>query len=114
MAASRLLVQETPHVHLLSVGARFLDLSKEEKLYAHFLSRAAWYGARIILHQTSPESNSIFDLIIRLYAHSQGDWRRLAQSNGILPEELDAFLDYAATFLSNVGNYYVDKPSSRE
>ena len=42
MADSRLLVEETPEIHLLSVGQHFSNLSTKEKLYAHFRSR---YGA---------------------------------------------------------------------
>jgi hypothetical protein len=29
------------------------------------------------------------------------------EEGGITADECDAFLDYAATFLSNIGNYYV-------
>lgn len=37
----------------------------------------------------------------------EGDWKALASEFDISAEDLDAFLDYAATFLSNIGNYYV-------
>lgn len=49
----------------------------------------------------------IFDFILELYASCSGNWRMLAEENGITADECDAFLDYAATFLSNLGNYYV-------
>lgn len=70
------------------------------------MTRAAWSGARIILRQTSPESNNIFDYIIGLYQSCDGDWDLLAGEAGLGKDELEAWLDYAATFLSNIGNYY--------
>ena len=69
--------------------------------------RAAWSGTRIILRQTSPEANDIFDLIIALYIACDGDWQALQKLTGISRDEMSAWLDYAATFLSNIGNYYV-------
>lgn len=69
--------------------------------------RAAWSGARIILRQVSPESLAIFDLIMRLREFCDRDWHRLARLEGVTEDDVSAFLQYAATFLSNVGNYYV-------
>ena len=58
-----------------NVPFNFLDckkalnaLSSKEKLYAHYLSRASWEGARICLIQTSPESPGIFLLFQKLFA----------------------------------------------
>lgn len=75
-------------------------------------SSAAWHGARIILGQVSPESPGIFDFIMELYALCSGDWGSLTGQDGITSKELSAFLEYAATFLSNIGNYYVRLLSS--
>ena len=59
------------------------------------------------MKQTSPESIDIFDLILELYAACSGNWQLLAQEIGVSDQEIDKFLDYAATFLSNLGNYHV-------
>lgn len=67
---------------------------------------AAWFGARIILRQVSPESPAIFDFILELHRSCSGEWRSLIGPD-ISEENLQHFLTYAATFLSNVGNYYV-------
>ena len=67
---------------------------------------AAWFGARIVLEQVSPESPAIFDFVLELYQTCSGDWESLVDSR-ISSEELHRFLTYAATFLSNVGNYFV-------
>lgn len=92
-----------------------MNLDDSEKRYAHHMARAAWCGARIILRQVSPESPAIFDFILELYRSSGGDWDALLRSliqNGkpVQRNDLDRFLTYAATFLSNVGNYYVKFP----
>ena len=123
-----------PPIHQLSVGKPFDGLSQQEKLYAHHMARyllsldswdsmfplpgtnlsalpsAAWHGTRIILRQVSPESTAIFDFIMELYASCSGDWKTLVVEDGITSEECATFLEFAATFLSNVGNYYVCLP----
>ncbi|QKX57989.1 uncharacterized protein TRUGW13939_05109 [Talaromyces rugulosus] len=94
-----------PQIFQLSVVAAFDALTSSEKLYAHHMSRAAWAGTRIILRQVSPEANGIFDLIIALHHACDGQWEALSQRTGVGMPDIDRFLDYAATFLSNVGNY---------
>ncbi|KAF2791047.1 peptidase M49, dipeptidyl-peptidase III [Melanomma pulvis-pyrius CBS 109.77] len=93
-------------IHNLCIAKAFNDLSLKEKHYAHHLARAAWHGARIILRQVSPESIGIFDYILELYSSCSGNWEALVSDEYISQQDCDAFLDYAATFLSNVGNYY--------
>lgn len=121
-----------PPIHQLSIKTAFQSLSHREKLYAHHMSRyifrlfvsaplsiscwscyycsAAWHGTRIILRQVSPESLGIYDLIQEIYASCAGDWDKLAEESGAPRVQIDAFLEYSATFLSNVGNYYVRHP----
>lgn len=71
--------------------------------------RAAWLGTRIILRQVSPESEKIFDLIIQLYHSCGGRWQALSEELKIPADEMTKFLDYAATFLGNTGNFYVSR-----
>ena len=98
-------------IHQLSVARAFNGLSPQEQLYAHHMAKAAWSGTRIILRQVSPESNAVFDLIMRLYEtckdRFRGEWHGLADTCEVPRTDVDAFVRYAATFLSNVGNYYV-------
>lgn len=44
---------------------------------------------------------------MELYTCCAGDWKSVANEVQITSNELYAFLEYAATFLSNIGNYYV-------
>lgn len=58
-----------------------------------------------MLRQVSPEAESIYDFIIAVNKSAAGDWKALAQKAGIDEEGLTAFLNYAAQFLGNSGNY---------
>lgn len=40
-----------------------------------------------------------------LHKHCKGDWKRAKEDAGLSDDELQAFLDYAAQFLGNTGNY---------
>jgi dipeptidyl-peptidase-3 len=76
------------------------------RAYAHYLSRACWHGGRIILRQTSPESEGIFDFILELHKGCNGQWDKLLDSS-VTQEHLNAWLEFAGMFLSSLGNYYV-------
>lgn len=91
----------------LEIREVFEHLSDQEKLYAHHLSRAAWYGTRVILRQVSPEAEDIFNLIFELHQSCSGAWEALIDSCDISKSDLEDFLEYAALFLANIGNYYV-------
>ena len=98
-------------IHKLAIADAFDSLKLQEQLYVHHLAKTAWSGTRIILRQVSPESNTIFDLIMQLYEtckdRFEGKWHTLADACNVPRAEIDAFLRYAATFLSNVGDFFV-------
>jgi hypothetical protein len=83
----------------------------KESLHASSYSRlictgsACFAGTRIVLRQVSPESESIYDFIIHLHKAFNGDWKQVQQKSGVTDAELASFLDYAAQFLGNTGNY---------
>lgn len=106
MTLSRVGPQGAP-THQLEIQQVFKRLSLREQLYAHHLSRAAWHGTRVILQQTSPEANGIFDLIIALHKSCHGRWNDWVADGTVTEQELSAFLDYAALFLSYIGNFFV-------
>lgn len=91
----------------LVIKTLFNRLTQREKLYAHFLARAAWHGSRIILRQTSPEGPGILDFITKLYEVCDGRWIELAKQSGVGVDELNNFLEFSGHFLSNLGNYFV-------
>ncbi|KAG8163231.1 hypothetical protein KVR01_006528 [Diaporthe batatas] len=107
MASTRIQERGAP-VHQLAIKDVFNHLSEREQLYAHHLSQAAWNGARIIMRQVSPEAIRIFDLILELHSSCDGQWSTLLSEGGVTEAEISAFLDYAALFLTNLGNFFAD------
>ncbi|KAI5466389.1 peptidase family M49-domain-containing protein [Mariannaea sp. PMI_226] len=99
------LADKPPSVVRLEIEKHFNALTDKQKRYAHFISKAAFAGTRIVLRQISPESEPIFDLIVTLHKSAGGDWNALAKKANVDEEELTGFLEYAAMFLGNNGNY---------
>ncbi|XP_070622351.1 dipeptidyl peptidase 3 [Erythrolamprus reginae] len=90
----------------LDCAEAFELLSPEEKLYAHYLSRACWYGGLAVLLQTSPESPAIYVLLSRIFrTQDPSELQEVARSLGIADEEYQAFLVYTAAIYANMGNY---------
>jgi len=99
------LADSPPTIVPLAIRPHFEALSDKEKRYAHHLSIACFAGTRVVLRQCSPESESIYDFIIALHKHSNGDYAALAKEAGLSQDELAAYLNYAAQFLGNLGNF---------
>ncbi|CAK7263119.1 hypothetical protein SEPCBS119000_000320 [Sporothrix epigloea] len=102
---SQYLADAPPSVVRLEISKHFEALTDSQKRYAHYISRASFAGNRIVLRQVSPESESIYDFILALNKTAAGDWPALAAKAGIEEADLTAFLQYAAQFLGNSGNY---------
>lgn len=100
-------------VHRLPVKDVFDRLPDQDQLYAHHLGKAAWSGSRIILRQTSRESEAIFDFIISLYRTCNGNWEKLVDGDVASEDDMTSFLGYAGLFLYNLGNFYVCSISRR-
>uniref|UniRef100_A0A671VGX2 Dipeptidyl peptidase 3 n=1 Tax=Sparus aurata TaxID=8175 RepID=A0A671VGX2_SPAAU len=93
-------------VSALDCGEAFRLLSPQEKMYAHYLSRAAWYGGLAVLLQTSPESANIFVLLQKIFRkQTPAQLEQVATAAGLSAEEYQAFLVYAAGLYANMGNY---------
>lgn len=81
-------------------------LTSREKHYAHHISQAGWWGARICLTQLSPEAPEVFDLLQRLFAWSGGPAAlRTAVQPSLGAAAVDALFAYATYFYGNLGNY---------
>ncbi|MEQ2279318.1 bifunctional diacylglycerol diphosphate phosphatase/phosphatidate phosphatase [Ameca splendens] len=93
-------------ISALDCHEAFRLLSPQEKKYAHYLSRAAWYGGLVVLLQTSPESANIFVLLQRIFRKQTPEQLEdVAKAAGLSSDEYQAFLVYAAGLYANMGNY---------
>jgi dipeptidyl-peptidase III len=99
--------------HKLEIRTVFDSLAKVEtrdgilyRAYAHHLARACWHGSRIMLRQTSPEAEGIFDFILELHRGCSGRWDNF-RDRGITQDDLNAWLEFAGMFLSSLGNHFV-------
>ncbi|XP_075589373.1 dipeptidyl peptidase 3 isoform X1 [Dermatophagoides farinae] len=97
---------DTPVV-LLEATSAFEALTASEKKYAHYLSKASWFGSLAVLFQTSPESPLIFALFQRIFATEPIDQLKSVAMDKceFNEEEWRSFLVYVAAFYSNMGNY---------
>ncbi|GAA5980189.1 hypothetical protein JCM5350_000865 [Sporobolomyces pararoseus] len=107
-ADQRYLADRAPPVCSLQVKDSFNNLTKQEKLYSHFMSQACWSGGRIIMRQTTETAEQLFDLIVSTFAKSDeaklGDLEELKSKSGVTQEEWDDTLAYCAQALSNLSN----------
>jgi dipeptidyl-peptidase-3 len=80
------LADDPPTVVPLAIKPHFEALGDKEKKYAHYISRAAFAGTRINLRQVSPESEAIYDFILKLHKAYDGmlclfAWKLIRPSN---------------------------------
>ncbi|KAM9451195.1 dipeptidyl peptidase 3 isoform 1-T3 [Clarias gariepinus] len=93
-------------ISVLDCAEAFRLLSPKEQLYAHYISRASWYGGLVVLLQTSPESPSIYVLLQRIFQkQTPAQLETVAAAAGLSSDEYQAFLVYAAGLYANMGNY---------
>ncbi|CAI5760751.1 unnamed protein product [Candida verbasci] len=94
---------------VLSATKHFNQLSTQNsKLYAHYLSRASFNGSRAVLRSVSPESESIYDLILSIHKalnEPKSNEEYYDALKGLDEKNVLYYLEYAAQFLDNLGNY---------
>ena len=74
-------------ISCLDATLSFQGLTAQEKLYCHYLSRAAWEGSYICLLQTSPESVPIFVLLRELFSRQSFSSLRESVKNLLSDDE---------------------------
>ena len=87
----------TTPVCTLEVREAFELLTKQEKEYAFWIGSASWAGSVICLRQCSPESVSIFCLLLTVFSSLPiKDIVQRAKDDGMDDEDISRVLVYAA------------------
>lgn len=58
----------TTNVHKIECAQAWSQLAKKERMYAYYMSRAAWEGSKICYFQRSYESPALFVLLQLVYS----------------------------------------------
>ncbi|KAK6202834.1 dipeptidyl-peptidase [Scheffersomyces amazonensis] len=112
MSSSTFYADSEAPIVILSAKKHFDELTTNNaKLYAHYLSRASHWGTRAVLRSVSPESENIYDLILKIH-NVLGEPKTNEEYEEIIGKKLPnskilvtQYLEYASQFLGNLGNY---------
>ncbi|KAJ3789360.1 aflatoxin-detoxifizyme [Lentinula aff. detonsa] len=105
--SERFLADRAAPLCSLDISKTFAQLSSKEKKYTHYVSEAAWAGARIIQAQWTPEANELYDLLILTFSDDGhlADFETLRSASGLTSNEWEDLLQYTIQVLSNLVNY---------
>lgn len=92
-----------PPIVFLSAKKHFDALDKQHQFYAHYLSKASFWGSRAVLRSASPESETIFDMIMEI--HKVLGAPSVEKYNELFEDLSLKYLEYVSQFLGNLGNY---------
>ena len=97
----------------INFNESFEQLTEEEKNYLYYLTQACWTGQIIDLFQTSYESPALFMIFQMFFGSFEKiddlENQIIKKDEQITPEMINNFLEYAAKFYSNFGNYTIKK-----
>ncbi|EJT99028.1 aflatoxin-detoxifizyme [Dacryopinax primogenitus] len=107
---ARFLADQAPPYAGMSIGPSFGLLTEKEKLYAHWLSRASWEGARVIMNQWTPYAEKLYNLIVLAMSSPNDkakmtDLVKMKEVSGVSDADWTMFLEYVSQVLSNLVNY---------
>lgn len=81
------------------------QLAHSEKMYAYYLSRAAWEGSKICYFQRSYESPALFVLMQILFSCNMDQYKQRVLERGLTNDAWRQMLAYTAAVFNNCGNY---------
>ncbi|KND04584.1 dipeptidyl-peptidase III [Spizellomyces punctatus DAOM BR117] len=113
MTSKHFLADTDAPICRLEAKQHFESLTEKEQLYAHYVGRASWEGARILSTTISREAPLLYSLFIEIFTDKDNSGN-IPRMKDILPLKAKAevsddawkyFLEYAAQVLNNLGNY---------
>eukprot|EP00756_Hemistasia_phaeocysticola_P032925 Hpha_TRINITY_DN16436_c0_g9::TRINITY_DN16436_c0_g9_i1::g.164106::m.164106/K01277/DPP3; dipeptidyl-peptidase III len=82
----------------------FEALTPQEKKYAHYMGRAAWEGAQIVILQLSPEAPQLVNLLQAMFRDELAFTQAVVKAK-LSASDLEHLLGYAAQVYGNMGNF---------
>lgn len=95
----------TAPVHAIECPAAFAQLEPNEALYAYYMTRASWEGAKICWFQRSYESPALNVLLSLVFGDGVQEQKERALAAGVSDEEWRQFAAYSAGVYQNCGNF---------
>ena len=95
---------DTP-VHSIECAEAFNQLEPKEALYAYYMTRASWEGAKICWFQRSYESPALMVLFSLVFGDGIPALKERSLAAGITELEWKQMLVYVATVFQNCGNF---------
>lgn len=110
-AAKQFLTDTDAPICRLDVKKHFESLASKEQLYAHYIARASWEGARPLSRTISEESPLLYEMCIDIFTDKTNsgsipkirDVAAFKFKAGVSEESWKFFLEYAAQSLNNLG-----------
>ncbi|CAH7671578.1 peptidase family M49-domain-containing protein [Phakopsora pachyrhizi] len=99
-----------PPICSLNITESFEGLTNDERLYAHWMSRASWHGARLIMNQWTPRAEQLYNFITCVFGSTDdptrlSSFQSLKSQSSLRDQEWNDLLDYCSQVLSNLCNY---------
>ena len=102
-------IRHESRVQNLEFAGSWGQLSDQEKNYAYYMSKAAWAGVFINIHQISYEGPIIFALFQAYFADKNFDELQAAAMGGVeglTQDDWKNFIAYVGGFYGNLSNYH--------
>ena len=92
-------------IHQIEAAQSWSQLTKSEKLYAYYLARASWEGAKICWFQRSYESPALLVLLKLVFSQDLNKLKQKVLEKEINETEWKQMLAYSAAVFDNHGNF---------
>ncbi|TPX58119.1 hypothetical protein PhCBS80983_g03351 [Powellomyces hirtus] len=113
IASNQYLADTNAPICRLEVSKHFDTLTDTQKLYAHYIARASWEGARVLSRSQSEYAPGLYQLFEEIFTDPAAresqprvrDIEALKAKAGLSEESWKYFLEYAAQVFYNLGNF---------
>ena len=92
-------------MHSVQCESSFGQLTDTEALYAYYMARASWDGAKVCWFQRSYEGPALFVLLKLVFGKGIDTLKEQSIAAGVTEEQWAQFITYSAAVFNNCGNF---------